>query len=174
MTRVIALAGSALAVTLALVGSASAHVTLEARKAPADSYHKVVVRLSHGCEGSPTTAVRVQIPDGVTGVKVQPKLGWELRTVKGSLATPIADGHGGQITEGVKEVAWSGGRLPDEHYEEFVMRVKLPNKPGETLYFKTVQECEKGVHRWIEVPERGKSADDYKEPAPALTLTPKS
>jgi uncharacterized protein YcnI len=42
------------------------------------------------------------------------------------------------------------------------------------LYFPAVQECEKGVHRWIEIPEPGKSARDYKEPAPALKLGPKA
>jgi len=35
-----------------------------------------------------------------------------------------------------------------------------------------VQECEKGVHRWIEIPAAGKSAADYPEPAPGLTLLP--
>jgi uncharacterized protein YcnI len=36
-----------------------------------------------------------------------------------------------------------------------------------------VQECEKGVHRWIEIPAAGKSSSDYPEPAPALKLLPK-
>jgi uncharacterized protein YcnI len=36
-----------------------------------------------------------------------------------------------------------------------------------------VQECEKGFHRWIEVPEDGKSRRDYNEPAPELKLLPK-
>ena len=52
--------------------------------------------------------------------------------------------------------------------------MKLPDKPGETLYFPTVQECEKGVHRWIEIPAAGKSRGDYKEPAPFLRLLPKA
>jgi uncharacterized protein YcnI len=36
-----------------------------------------------------------------------------------------------------------------------------------------VQECEKGIHRWIEIPAEGKSADDYKEPAPGIKLLPR-
>jgi len=36
-----------------------------------------------------------------------------------------------------------------------------------------VQECERGVHRWIEIPAAGKSRGDYKEPAPFLRLTPR-
>jgi uncharacterized protein YcnI len=151
---------------------AAAHATLERVEAPADSYYIAVIRVPHGCAGSPTLRLRVQIPDGVTGVKPQPKPGWQLAIVKARLDPPIVDGHGNSITETVTEVDWSG-RLPDEYFDQFLMNVKLPDKPGATLYWKVVQECEKGVHRWIEVPEAGKTARDYKEPAPALTLTPK-
>ena len=68
--------------------------------------------------------------------------------------------------------AWSQGRLPDEQYDEFVFRGFLASdlEPGQTLYFPVVQECEKGVHRWIEIPAPGK---DYPEPAPGLKLLPK-
>ena len=41
------------------------------------------------------------------------------------------------------------------------------------FYFPLVQECEKGVHRWIEIPAAGKSGHDLAEPAPALKLLPK-
>ena len=72
--------------------------------------------------------------------------------------------------------AWfrTTGKLPDEHFDRFVLHMKLPDKPGATLHFPTVQECEKGVHRWIEIPGPGKSAADLKEPAPALKLGPKT
>ena len=44
------------------------------------------------------------------------------------------------------------------------------------LYFPVVQECEKGVHRWIEIPT-GKHAEGHgagsAEPAAALRLLPK-
>jgi uncharacterized protein YcnI len=50
----------------------------------------------------------------------------------------------------------------------------LPDgEPGTTIWFPIVQECEQGVNRWIEIPAEGKSADDYEEPAPGVTLTPK-
>ena len=163
----------AVAAIAALAPVAFAHVTLETKEAPADSYYKAALRVGHGCGGSPMVRMRVQIPDGVTAVKPQPKPGWHLTTLIGKLAVPYDDGHGKMITEGVREVVWSGGRLLDEHYDEFWIRVKLPNTPGATVYFSTVQECEKGVHRWIEIPEAGKTRGDYKEPAPQLLLTPK-
>ena len=170
--RVITLSASAILAVFVSVPS-SAHVTLETQQAVAGSYFKAVVRVPHGCEGSPTTRLRVRIPDGAAAVKPQPKPGWELTIVKGKLAQPYDDGHGNKITEGVTEVVWSGGKLLDEHYDEFWIRMQLPKTPNVTIYVPVVQECEKGIHRWIEIPAAGKSADDYKEPAPSLKLLPK-
>jgi uncharacterized protein YcnI len=157
---------------VAWTGSANAHAVLERREAPADSYFKAVIGIPHGCEGSPTLRVRIRIPEGVISVKPQPKPGWDLSIRKEKLAKPVNAGHGRMIDEEVAEITWSG-RLLNEHYDEFLFQVKLPDTPGETLYFATVQECEKGVHRWIEIPAAGKSPGDYKEPAPALKLLPK-
>ncbi|MBM3546764.1 MAG: YcnI family protein [Alphaproteobacteria bacterium] len=161
------------AVLAGLALPAHAHVTLETQQAVAGTYYKAVLRVGHGCEGTPMHTIRVQIPDGVVAVKPMPKPGWQLSTKTGKLAQPISDGHGGQITEGVREITWSGGKLLDEHYDEFVFRGRLPDKPNTTLYIPVVQECEKGVHRWIEIPAEGKKADDYKEPAPAVRILPK-
>jgi uncharacterized protein YcnI len=152
---------------------AAAHVTLEQRQAPADSYYKASLRVSHGCKGSPTVRTRVRLPEGVTGVRAQPKAGWKVEITRIKLAQPLDDGHGGKITETVGEVAWSGGALSDEHFDEFALIMRLPDRPGTTLYFPVVQECREGVHRWIEIPAAGKTSRDYKEPAPALQLTPK-
>jgi uncharacterized protein YcnI len=163
---------AATAAFLAAGDLANAHAVLERREAPADSYFKAVIGIGHGCEGSPTLRVRVRIPEGVISVKPQPKAGWELSIRKDKLPKPVDAGHGRTITEEVAEVTWSG-RLLNENYDEFVLQVKLPDSPGETLYFLTVQECEKGVHRWIEIPTGGKARGDYKEPAPELKLLPK-
>ena len=160
-------------VLAALALPASAHVTLETQQAVAGSTYKAVLRVPHGCDGSASTAIKVKIPDGMIGVKPMPKAGWQLQTQVGKLATPISDGHGGQITEGVVEVSWSGGKLLDSNYDEFVFRGTLPAKAGEMAWFPVVQECEKGVDRWIEIPAAGKSSDDYKTPAPGVKLMPK-
>ena len=161
------------AALLCLPATALAHATLETKQAPAGTSYKAVVRIGHGCEGTATTTVRVRIPEGVIAVKPMPKAGWQLSTVEGDYAKPY-DYYGKPLTRGVTEVVWSGGNLPDAHYDEFIFRAFLPNEPaGTVIHFPIVQECEKGVHRWIEIPEPGKSADDYKEPAPSVTLTAK-
>jgi uncharacterized protein YcnI len=153
--------------------SANAHITLENRQATPGSTYKAVFAVPHGCAGSATVKIRVQIPEGVIAVKPMPKPGWNVETVKGKYAASF-EYHGATISEGVKEVAWSGGKLLDDNYDEFVLSTFLTGslKPNTTLYFPVVQECEQGTSRWIELPADGKPAEG-KSPAPGVRLMPK-
>ena len=161
----------------ALAASAFAHVTLERKEAPVGSSYKAVLRVPHGCDGSATTAIRVRIPEGVIDVKPMPKPGWTLNLVKGKYAKTYTLFRA-EVSEGVTEIDWTGGRLPDDNYDEFVFQSFLASdlKPEQTLYFPVVQECEKGVHRWIEIPSTGSGHAEHSEqsePAPGLKLMPK-
>ncbi len=120
---------------VAFVAPASAHITLEKQAAGGGSY-KAVFRVPHGCSGSPTIAIRIKIPDGVISVKPQPKPGWQLATVKGTYAKPYKL-YGNTLTEGVTEVDFTGGKLPDDFYDEFVVSTYLTAdfKPGDTVFF---------------------------------------
>jgi uncharacterized protein YcnI len=167
-TKTLALAS---ALTALLAVPALAHITLETSEAPAGSAYKAVLRVGHGCEGAATTGVRVQIPDGVIDVKPMPKPGWTLETTVGAYAEP-AELFGETLTEGVREIHWSGGELPDAWYDEFVFRGRLTDGVAEqTIYFPVVQECGEAVTRWIEIPAEGQTEEDLEEPAPALTVT---
>ncbi len=161
-----------------LIAPALAHITLEVREAPAGSTYKAVLRLPHGCDAAATTAIRVRIPEGVTGIKPMPKPGWALATRTAPVVTPVAtaalaatpDGHAAPQQE-VVEVAWSGGNLPDAYYDEFVLRMTLPKAAeATTIYFPIVQECGATVTRWIEIPVQGAAEPDH--PAPALRIVP--
>jgi uncharacterized protein YcnI len=162
----------AAAIAATVVMPAQAHVTIEAQEARIGSGFKAVVRVPHGCAGSATTAIRVKIPDGVIAVKPMPKPGWTLETKTGPYGKTYAHFHNSKLSEGVTEVSWSGGKLLDAHYDEFVFTSFLSGdlEAGKTLYFPVVQECEKGVHRWIEIPASGKSGEHLDEPAPAVRL----
>lgn len=154
-------------------GAASAHVTLETQETTAGGAYKGVLRIGHGCEGSPTVKVTVRIPEGVISVKPMPHAGWTVATTKGAYAKPY-DYYGTALTEGVTEITWSGGSLPDDFYDEFTLRGYVtPDLAGTTIYFPVVQECETGAERWIEIPEAGKTADDYESPAAVLNVLPK-
>jgi uncharacterized protein YcnI len=155
--------------------AASAHVTLESREAPVGAPYKAVLRVPHGCDGAATITLRVRVPEGMIAVKPMPKPGWKVETVSGKYPKTYSYFHGAKLSEGVVEVSFSGGSLPDAYYDEFVFTGFIAGdlEPGTMLYFPVVQECEKGVHRWIEIPAAGKSSGDYPEPAPALKLQPK-
>jgi uncharacterized protein YcnI len=169
----IGVAAVALAALLAGVAQASAHVTVQPKEAPADSYFQLAFSVPHGCDGSSTVALRVKLPDGILSAKPQMKPGWKVEIKTKKLATPLAGPHGGTISDVVDEVAWRGGPLPDNLYDTFGMILRLPDKAGENLYFPVVQECEKGVHRWIEIPAKGQDAEKLREPAPFIHLNAK-
>jgi uncharacterized protein YcnI len=153
---------------------ASAHVTAQPNEAAADSYFLTAFSVPHGCDGSATIAVRMKIPDGVTSVKPQMKAGWEVSIKTRNLDKPAAAGHGATVGETVDEVAWRGGPLPDNLFDTFGLLMKLPDAPGQTLYFPVIQECQQGVHRWIEIPTGQQTWGDLPEPAPFLRLKPKA
>lgn len=159
---------------LALAAPALAHTTVSADNTAAGGYAKLTFRVPHGCDGAATTVVRVQIPDGVVSVKPQVNPGWpDLSTEIGPLAEPY-DNHGETITDGVREITWAGGELPDEFMDEFGVSVKLPEgEEGERLYFPAVQQCEEngGEEAWIEIPEDPDSDEELDYPAPYIELT---
>ncbi|WP_407152299.1 YcnI family protein [Bradyrhizobium sp. ORS 86] len=166
------------AISALAMSPAVAHITLEGKQAAIGSYYKAVFAVPHGCAGSATVKIRVQIPDGVIAVKPMPKPGWNVESISGKYATEY-DYHGRKLSEGVKEVAWSGGKLADQNYDEFVMMTFLTDtlKPNTTLYFPVVQECEQGVSRWIDIPADGSGnghGQGSKTPAPGVRLLPKS
>jgi uncharacterized protein YcnI len=160
----------AAAAAIAAHGAAHAHVTANPNEAPADAYFRTSLRIGHGCSGSATTAVRVKVPDGVMSVRPQAKPGWTIEIRMRKLDKPVEIGHGRAITETVDEIAWRGGPLADAHFDEFGLSMRMPARASATLYFPVVQECEQGVHRWIEIPAAGQKWGDLKEPAPFVKV----
>ncbi|MEG4645683.1 DUF1775 domain-containing protein [Paracoccus sp. P2] len=149
-------------------GPALSHATLEKSEAAAGAAYRAVIRIGHGCDGQTTHTLRVELPEGFYNAKPMPKPGWTLETVKGAYARPF-DNHGTQMTEGTREVVWSGGALQDDWYDEFVIRgtVGADVAPGTVLYFPTVQECAEGKADWTDV----SGSKEVPNPAPGLTVT---
>jgi uncharacterized protein YcnI len=130
----------------ALVGTAaaSAHVTLNPEKAPADSFTRFALRVPTE-ESVPTVKVSIQLPEGLDEVSFQPKAGWK-RTQSGRIVT------------------WSGGEIGPGEFDEFGLSTHVPNTPGKTLVFPATQTYANGkVVHWI-----GALTSD--EPAPHVTL----
>jgi periplasmic copper chaperone A len=154
--------------------AAEAHVVLEMREATPGSFYKAVLSGGHGCDGSPTVRIRAMLPEGFIAAKPMPKPGWEIQIEEGDYTRSYRM-HGREMSRGAKEIVWSGGPLPDNYYDEFVIRGYLPGdlKAGEEKVFPVVQECEEGELRWEEVPEPGQEAQTLKRPATRLKLVPK-
>ncbi|HEX8662497.1 MAG TPA: DUF1775 domain-containing protein [Beijerinckiaceae bacterium] len=155
---------------LSLSIPALAHSTLEATEAPANAAYKGVVRVPHGCKGEATRTLRVQIPEGVIDVKPMPKAGWTLSVTRAAYAKSY-DLFGKPVAEGVKEIVWSGGELPDAFYDEFVFRARIAgDAAGRTLPFPIIQECQNGAERWVEVAAEGQDPHKLKSPAPTVKV----
>ena len=168
--------GSAIATAAAVVScnAALAHVTVQPADAPADSYAHLVFTVPHGCSGSATTALRIKLPEGILSAKPQMKPGWNVEIKSRKLEAPVQGPHGKSITDVVDEVAWRGGPLPDNLYDAFGLIVRLPDRAGQDLYFPVVQECERGVERWIEIPSAGQDSEKLRAPAPVVRLKTKT
>jgi periplasmic copper chaperone A len=164
-----------IATGLLISSAANAHVVLEGKQAAVGADYRAVFVVPHGCAGSTTVKLRVQIPEGVIVAQAVSKDGWTVETSTGKYAAQYAY-HGAEASEGIKEVAWSGGKVPDKSREEFVIETFLTDglKPDATLYFPVVQECEQGISRWIEIPPDGPAhSHEVKWPAPGVKLTAK-
>jgi periplasmic copper chaperone A len=168
-------------------GPAMAHVTAQPNEGATGGTFRTAFNVPHGCEGSATVAARLKIPDGVIGVKPQLKPGWQITLKMRKVQPPMEAGkptdashiqmdqHGTVASETVDEITWRGGPLPDNFFDTFPVAMTLPDAAaGTTLYFPFVQECQKGVQRWIAIPAAGQNWDDLREPAPFVRVKPKT
>lgn len=139
----------AAATLLGLAGPASAHTEAEAT-AGAPGTTNVTLTITHGCDGTPTTAMRVQLPAGSTSVTPQNPSGWT-STVTGT------------------EIDWSGPGLSASEHHEFSFSVGLTGAAGSTVTFPTIQLCPDGAQiAWIQQALPGEAEPDH--PAPEIVI----
>ena len=137
-----------LAVAVAAV-AAPLHVEPQLSEAPAGSRTTFGFVVEHGCDGSPTVQVSIQVPEGAFDVVPAAPAGWTGVVESGSPAV----------------VTFGGGPLAADVAETFAMELVTPNRPGETVFFPTVQTCEVGEIGWVDL------AEAAEEPAPRIVLT---
>lgn len=139
--------GAALA--LGPATAALAHIDPDPPSVQAGTEATVSFTVEHGCDGSPTTKVEIQVPDG---------------------ATDVAGVDGGGFTSSVdgQVVTFEGGPLDAETPQAFVVSFTAPDQAGD-VPVKIIQTCEEGSIDWIEVAAEGGEEPDH--PAPILTIT---
>lgn len=166
-----ALAGAA-ALVLGGAVAASAHVSIAEGPVEAGSYSILTFGVPHGCDGSATTEVAIQIPEGINAVTPTRNSLYTVEKVMEDLDTPITDSHGNEVTERVAQVVYTATTpLPDGQRDAFELSLQIPEDAADsTLYFPTVQTCERGETAWVQIPEDGQDAHDLDAPAPSVNV----
>jgi uncharacterized protein YcnI len=143
------------AAAVAAAAPASAHVTVQPATATAGAYQVLRFGVGHGCgDKAATTALRVEVPPGVSVARPQPKPGWKLEIVR--------------TGEVVSAIVWRG-ELPLDQFDEFVMLAKLPADIG-PLAFPAIQTCGGAENRWTDTQSPGAPRPKY--PAPSVAIVP--
>ncbi len=151
------LAGGAVLALAAVPLAASAHVTVTPSGTAAGSYTVLTFAYSHGCEGSPTTAIAIDIPEAIASVS--PTLNPNHTIEK------VADG------DRTSQVVYTAiTPVPDGYRDTIELSLQLPeDAAGETLAFPVLQTCEVGETNWNQVAEAGE--EEPESPAPVIVVT---
>jgi uncharacterized protein YcnI len=143
---------------------ASAHVEI-ANAVAAGSSQIVRFTVGHGCSGADTVGVDVTIPKEITTVRALPSASFPTVEVKKD------------DTGAVTSVAFSKGdaRPADDLFNEFAIRVAVPNTPFTTLLLPAIQHCKaadgtESTTEWVATPEEVAAAKEGEEPEPAPKL----
>jgi periplasmic copper chaperone A len=149
--------------------AADAHVSVVSGNAVANVTQVVRFGIGHGCSGADTVQLQVEIPAGVTSVRPM--------TSDFGRSTVQTDAAGV-----VTAVTWQrdvADVLPsDTNYYEVGLRLKPPNAPFTSIYFRAHQTCRSGdggmtTVDWVALP--GATTPDggaAPEPAAVLNLVP--
>lgn len=168
--------GGAFAGSIALVlggaVAANAHVSIGEGTVEAGAYEILTISVPHGCDGSSTTGVAIQIPEGINAVTPTRNAMYSVEKVMEDLPTPITDSHGNEVTERVAQIVYTAATpLPDGQRDAFELSLQIPEDTAEsTLYFPTVQTCEQGETAWVQIPEEGQDGHDLEAPAPSVEV----
>lgn len=161
-----------LALALGSAVAASAHVSIAEGTVEAGAYEILTIGVPHGCDGSATTEVAIQIPEGINAVTPTRHGLYTVQKVIEELDTPITDSHGNEVTERVAQVVYTATTpLPDGQRDAFELSVQIPDDAADTtLFFPTVQTCEQGEAAWVQIPEEGQDGPELEEPAPSVDV----
>lgn len=171
IARLAALPAATAAVALSFAAPAGAHVTATPSTAAAGAYTVVTFSVGHGCEGSPTTRLEIQVPESVLTVTPSRNPFYDVEKTIEQLDEPVADAHGNEVTERTASIVYTATTpLPDGQRDAFELSFQLPDAEGETLSFPTIQTCQKGETGWVEVPADGQDPDELESPAPAFEI----
>jgi uncharacterized protein YcnI len=165
--------GLGLLLAVAVPLSASAHVSVTPDATAAGSYTVLTFSVPHGCDGSATTAITIDVPEQILSVTPTVSPNWNVTKTMAPLDTPTTNSHGAAVAERVGQVVYTAKTpLADGYRDTLALSLQLPpDAAGQTLDFPVLQSCEAGETNWNEIPEAGADEDSVEHPAPSVTVT---
>ncbi|MEV4774448.1 YcnI family protein [Microbacterium sp. LTA6] len=156
----IATATAALTAGLILAApiAASAHVGVSPDELVAGDHGVLTFSFSHGCENSPTTALRITMPEGLASVAP---------TMDGDWSIDVERGDDGLVSA-VTYTAITP--VPHDLRGAVSMSVGLEEDGPESLAFPVVQQCVEGSTEWTQLAEDGEDPHSLDAPAPVVTV----
>jgi uncharacterized protein YcnI len=152
-----AIAGGAL-LAVAVPSMASAHVTVSPDELIAGDHGVLTFAFSHGCENSPTTALRITMPEGLASVSP---------TLDGDWTIDVERGDDGLVSA-VTYTALSP--VPTDLRGAVSMGVGLDEDTPDLLAFPVEQKCVDGTTEWTQIAENGEDPHSLDAPAPVVTV----
>lgn len=172
LARAGVVSGTAGVLLLGWAGTASAHVTITPSTTVAGGYAVLTLSVPHGCEGSSTTGITIQVPEEIRSVTPTRNPLWDVAMETVALDPAVTDSDGNTVTERVASITYrTDTPLPEGYRDTFDLSLQLPDSVGSTLAFPVIQTCEEGEAAWIEVPASGQEPDDLELPAPSFAVT---
>jgi periplasmic copper chaperone A len=131
LTRLGAPLAAAAVVTVVAAVPASAHVTISPSDATAGAFTVLTVSVPHGCDGSPTTKVEIQMPESVLSVTPTRNPFYDVESTIEQLDEPVTDAHGNEVTERTSTVVYTANTpLPEGQRDTFELSFQVPDAAG--------------------------------------------
>ena len=155
-----------------VAGPAAGHVTIDPESARKGSVAKLSFQVPNEKDNASTVGLEVTLPADhpIASVSVQQKAGWTFAIEKQALPKPIKGPFGGEVTEAVSKITWTGGEIQPGAFDLFTVRAGALPKNVNQLEFQASQTYSDGeVVQWNERTVKGGAEPEH--PAPVLKLT---
>jgi uncharacterized protein YcnI len=127
--------------------------------AAAGSTETVTFSFAHGCDGAPTTALAIDIPDGVGNATPIVQGGWTITRELGSNGVPT------------RVVYTADAPIEDGLKASVAMDVLFTEAAaGTALAFPVTQTCAAGETAWTQLADADQDPEELDAPAPVVTV----
>jgi uncharacterized protein YcnI len=155
-----------------VAGPAAAHVSIDPESVPKGSNTKFSFQVPNEKDNASTVGLEVTFPADhpIASVSVLQKAGWTFAVEKQTLPKPIKSPFGGEVSEVVSKITWTGGEIQPGAFDLFTVRAGPLPKNVNQLEFNAAQTYSDGeVVQWNEPTVKGGAEPEH--PAPVLKLT---